>query len=193
MPRLFLALEVPRHVATGLSLLKGGLPGSRWIDAENYHVTLRFIGDIDRGKAHDLAEALDQITAPHCSISVRGLSVFGSKKPHALIALVEPHAALMDLNSAMERLCQRLGFAAEARRFMPHITLARLKNTKPEDAGLYLSQRGLVSAPCFTASRFVLMSSRDSVGGGPYAIEAAYPLSEGLLGVGAGAARAGGL
>ena len=57
MPRLFTALEVPRSVALGLSLLKGGLPGARWIDPENYHITLRFVGDIDDRRADDLAEA----------------------------------------------------------------------------------------------------------------------------------------
>ena len=176
MPRLFTALEVPRSVATGLSFLKGGLHGSRWVDPENFHVTMRFIGDVDPRQADDLADALDHIMAPPVQLKVNSLSVFGSKKPHALIALVEPQPQLILLNADMERLCQRLGMPADGRRFIPHITLARLKNTTPDEAALYLTQRGLVSVPEFTASRFVLMSSRDSVGGGPYAIEAAYPL-----------------
>ena len=178
MPRLFTALEVPRSVATSLSLLKGGLPGARWIDVENYHVTLRFIGDIDGRNADDLADALDQIEAPPLTLSIRSLSVFGSKKPHALIANIEPQPALAALHFDIERLCQRLGLAADPRRFIPHITLARLKNTTPEEAALYLSQRGLITVPNFTPGRFVLMSSRDSVGGGPYAIEATYRLIE---------------
>lgn len=177
MPRLFTALEVPRPVAARLAMLKGGLPGSRWVEPENYHVTLRFIGDVDGRQADDLAEALDQIQAPEINLSVSGLSVFGSKKPHALIAVVDQQPALTELHFSIERLCQRLGLAPDARRFVPHITLARLRNTKPEEAALYLSQRGLVFVPSFTASRFVLMSSRDSVGGGPYAIEAEYPLT----------------
>ena len=178
MPRLFISLEVPRRIATGFSMLKGGLPGSRWVDAENYHVTLRFIGDIDARQADDLADALDHISAPPLTLVTRGLSVFGSKKPHALIALVEPQPDLIALHADMERLCQRLGLPADGRRFIPHITIARLKNTTPDEAAFYLSQRGLVAVPEFTATRFVLMSSRDSVGGGPYAIEAAYPLVE---------------
>ncbi|MGL4406576.1 MAG: RNA 2',3'-cyclic phosphodiesterase [Notoacmeibacter sp.] len=178
MPRLFTALEVPRVVASHLSMLKGGMPGARWIDQENYHVTLRFIGDVDGRQADDLADALDQVSAPPLRLSSGGLSVFGSKKPHALIALINQQPALTELHYSIERLCQRLGLPADARRFVPHITLARLKSTKPEEAALYLSQRGLVTVPEFTASRFVLMSSRASVGGGPYAIEATYPLFE---------------
>jgi RNA 2',3'-cyclic 3'-phosphodiesterase len=181
MPRLFTALEVPRSVAVGLSLLKGGLPGARWIEPENYHITLRFIGDIDDRTADDLAEAMERLAAPPLTVSVRGLSVFGSKNPHALIACVEPNAALLTLQSDIDRLCQRLGLPADPRRFTPHITLARLKNAKPADAGRYLMERGLVYVPDFVASRFVLMSSRDSVGGGPYAIEAEYPLTRSSL------------
>jgi RNA 2',3'-cyclic 3'-phosphodiesterase len=176
MPRLFTALEVPRTVAVGLSLLKGGLPGARWIEPENFHITLRFVGDIDDRRADDLAEAMDRISAAPFPLSVRGLSVFGSKNPHSLIACIEPHPALLALYADIERLCQRLGLPADPRRFTPHITIARLKNAKAADAGRYLMERGLVYVPDFTASRFVLMSSRESVGGGPYVIEADYPL-----------------
>jgi RNA 2',3'-cyclic 3'-phosphodiesterase len=176
MPRIFTALEVPRPVALGLSLLKGGLPGARWIDAENYHITLRFIGDVDDRRADDLADAFDRIDIAPFAVKVRGLSVFGSKLPHALIANVEHDPRMGELQNAIERLCQRLMLPADPRRFQPHITLARLKNTRAEDAALYLTQRGLVTVPDFQALRFVMMSSRDSVGGGPYAIEAAYPL-----------------
>lgn len=187
MPRLFTALEVPRSVAAGLSLLKGGLPGARWIDPENYHITLRFIGDIEDRRADDLAEALDRIRARPFPLSVRGLSVFGSKNPHALIACVAPHPALIALQADIDRICQRLGLPGDPRRFTPHITIARLKNAKASDAGRYLSERGLVYVPDFTPSRFVLMSSRESTGGGPYLIEADYPLAQESLGLTVGA------
>ena len=177
MPRLFTALEVPRSVALGLSLLKGGLPGARWIDPENYHITLRFVGDIDDRRADDLAEALERIKAPGFALSVRGLSVFGSKNPHSLIANVEPSPALMTLQGDIDRLCQRLSMPGDPRRFTPHITLARLKAAKAADVGRYLVERGMVYVPDFVATRFVLLSSRDSIGGGPYVIEADYPLS----------------
>jgi RNA 2',3'-cyclic 3'-phosphodiesterase len=177
MPRLFTALEVPRSIAAQLSMLKGGLPGARWIEPENYHVTLRFIGDIDGRAADDFADALPRVSAPPVTLSVRGLSVFGSKQPHALIACIAPNPSLLTLQADIDRLAQRLNFPADPRRFTPHITLARLKNAKAADAGRYLAERGLVSAPDFTATRFVLMSSRDSTGGGPYVIEAEYPLA----------------
>jgi 2'-5' RNA ligase len=187
MPRLFTALEVPRSIAAGLSLLKGGLPGARWIDPENYHITLRFIGDIEDRRADDLAEALDRVRVKPFPLSVRGLSVFGSKNPHSLIACVAPHPALFALQSDIDRICQRLGLPGDPRRFTPHITIARLKNAKAADAGRYLSERGLVYVPDFMAARFVLMSSRESTGGGPYLIEADYPFAHEAQGFTVGA------
>jgi RNA 2',3'-cyclic 3'-phosphodiesterase len=177
MPRLFTALEVPRSVAIGLSLLKGGLPGARWIEPENYHITLRFIGDIDDRRADDLAETLARVSSAPLTLSIRGLSVFGSKYPHALIACIEPSAALITLQANIDRICQRMAMPGDPRRFTPHITIARLKNAKPADVGRYLMERGLVYVPDFTATRFVLMSSRESIGGGPYVIETEYKLS----------------
>ena len=61
MPRLFTALEIPPHIAQSLATMRGGLPGARWIDLENYHVTLRFIGDIDDALAHEIAGVLGRV------------------------------------------------------------------------------------------------------------------------------------
>jgi len=81
MPRLFTALEIPRDAALGLSLLRGGLSGARWIDVENYHITLRFIGDVDGPTADELIHALDRIKRPQFNLSLIGMGSFGSKNP----------------------------------------------------------------------------------------------------------------
>ena len=176
MPRLFAALEVPRDAALSLSLLRGGLFGARWIDTENYHITLRFMGDVDRHMAGEIADALDRVRRASFFVNLSGVGAFGSKKPHSVYAAVAPSVELGLLQSELERICQRLGLEADPRKFTPHVTLARLKNTSPEQVAHYLTGRGDFSASPFRAGRFVLMSSRDSVGGGPYLIEEAYPL-----------------
>ena len=61
MPRLFTGLEIPPSVAQSLDMMRGGLPGARWIDPENYHLTLRFIGDIDDALAHEIAGMLGRV------------------------------------------------------------------------------------------------------------------------------------
>lgn len=176
MPRLFTALEVPRDAALSLSLLRGGLPGARWIDVENYHITLRFIGDVEGRVADDIVNGLDRVSRASFEIRLSGVGAFGNKKPHALWAGVAPSAELAALQAEVDRICLRNGAAADARKFVPHVTIARLRNASPLDLAPYLSGHGGFSTAPFKVGRFVLMSSRDSVGGGPYVIEEAWPL-----------------
>lgn len=176
MPRLFTALEIPRDAAMSLSLLRGGLPGARWIDVENYHLTLRFIGDVEGHVADEIANALDRVRRPSFSLALAGVGAFGQKKPHSIWAGTAASPDLTALQGEIERICQRLGLSADPRKFTPHVTLARLRNTNPIDVAHYLSARGNFSTVPFRVGRFVLMSSRDSVGGGPYVIEEAWPL-----------------
>jgi 2'-5' RNA ligase len=177
MPRLFTALEIPRDAALSLSLLRGGLPGARWIDVENYHITLRFIGDVEGHVADEIANALDRVRRPSFQLALSGVGAFGSKKPHSIYAGVAGSPDLVALQAEIERICQRIGIAADPRKFIPHVTLARLRNSLPHDIAVYLSARGNFSAAPFKVGRFVLMSSRDSVGGGPYVVEEVWPLA----------------
>ena len=178
MPRLFTGLELPAEVAERLSYLRGGLPGARWISAENYHVTLRFIGDVDMVAAEEIAEGLARIRRRTFTLRISALGAFGGRKPHAIVANVEPSAPLSELQAEHERLLQRLGMPPETRKFLPHVTVARLRNVSPRDVAEYLTLRGGFSAGPIAIDRFVLFSSRDSVGGGPYVVEEAYPLAE---------------
>jgi 2'-5' RNA ligase len=177
MPRLFTALEIPRDAALSLSLLRGGLPGARWIDVENYHITLRFAGDVDAPVADELVNALDRIDRAPFQLTLSGIGSFGSKKPHSVWAGIEPSAELMALQGEINRICQRIGLPPDPRKFMPHVTIARLRNARLDDVVHYLASHGNFRALPFKASRFVVMSSRDSVGGGPYLVEEAYPLT----------------
>lgn len=176
MPRLFTGVEIPAEVAHSLSLLRGGIPGARWIDPENYHLTLRFIGDVDDGIARDVTQMLGSVSRRAFDISLNGLDQFGGKKPRAVFASVAGNGALVELQADHERILQRLGLPPEQRKFTPHITLARLRDSSSREVADYLAVRGAFKTPPFPVKRFVLFSSRASVGGGPYVIEAAYPL-----------------
>src|ERR1700737_473985 len=85
MPRLFTGLEIPEDIGQSLSSLRGGLPGARWINPENYHVTLRFIGDIDGVAANEVASLLFRINRKPFDVALQGLSSFGGKKPRAVV------------------------------------------------------------------------------------------------------------
>ena len=180
MPRLFTGLEVPQSTATMLSFLRGGLPAARWIEPENYHITLRFIGDVDDAVARDLAALLDGVHRAALEVAITDLDVFGGGKPRAIIAKVEASPALVELQAEHERLARRAGLEPETRRFTPHVTLARLRDTSSRAAADWLAMRagqGMRSA--FRAERFVLYSAKASTGGGPYIVEEAYPLRAG--------------
>ena len=177
MPRLFTALEIPSRVAQSLAMMRGGLPGARWIDPENYHLTLRFIGDIDDALARDIASLLGQVQRTAFDLRLDGLSSFGGRKPRAVVATVAPIAPLMELQAEHERLLQRLGREPEGRKYTPHVTLARLRDSSSHQVADYLSARGHFRSASFEVSRFVLFSSRASIGGGPYIVEEAYPLT----------------
>lgn len=177
MPRLFTALELPSQIAFTLSLLRGGLPGARWIDPENYHVTLRFVGDIDEPTADEIAGRLARVVRPSFNVEIEGLGAFGSRRPHAVFAGVKNSPALKELQAEQERIMQRVGLEPERRKFTPHVTLARLKGASASDVAAYLALRGDFRTPAFPVGRFVLLSSRASKGGGPYVMEEAYPLA----------------
>ena len=177
MPRLFTGIEIPPAIGQSLAMMRGGLPGARWIDPENYHLTLRFIGDIDDALAHEIADVLGRVHRQAFDLRLDGLTSFGGRKPRAVVAAVAPAGPLLELQAEHDRLLQRLGLEPEGRKYTPHVTLARLRDASNQDVADYLSVRGYFPSRVFTASRFVLFSSRSSVGGGPYVVEAAYPLA----------------
>ena len=177
MPRLFTGVEIPSAIGQALGMLRGGLPGARWIDPENYHLTLRFIGDVDETVAQEVALLLGRIRRGPFELHLEGLTSFGGRKPRAVVATIAPEQALMDLQAEHERLMRRIGLEPEGRKYTPHVTLARLRDTSSRDVADYLSARGYFRTSAFPVSRFVLFSARASTGGGPYVVEAEYPLS----------------
>lgn len=176
MPRLFTGLELPGAVVGQLALMRGGVVGASWVEPENYHITLRFIGDVDGDVARDIDETLSDVRKPKAPVRFEGLSWFGGGKPRAIVAKVRPEPALMDLQAEQERRLRRIGVEPETRRYTPHATLAYLRGVGQASVASYLAARGALLAESFTAERFVLYSARDGSGGGPYVVEAAYPL-----------------
>lgn len=178
MPRLFTGLRLPPEIGFALSLKRGGLHGARWIDPENYHITLRFIGDVDHHTANEVADVLAM--APDIEpfeLVLSHLGVFGGNKPRALFAGLEPSEPLNRLQASQERLLQKIGLAPEGRKFVPHVTLARLREATPDDLARHIAEAGHFEPLRFKVDGFALFSSRDSVGGGPYVVEQDYILA----------------
>ena len=178
MPRLFLGVEIPETIAERLQGLRGGLRNGRWVEAENYHVTLRFIGDIDDAMAADIADLLGSVQRQAFSLKLDGLGSFGGKRPRAIWARVGPSSELLALQLELEQICQRAGLPPEARKYTPHLTIARLRGTSSNEVADYLSQNGDLLCSPFEVNRFALYSAKPSIGGGPYIVEQTFALSK---------------
>ena len=176
MLRLFAGLEIPEQHRMRLSLVRSPIPGANWIAPEDMHLTLRFAGDIDNRVAEDFAGFLDEIHIEPFEVRLTEVAAFGGREPRVIFAAADGGAALQSLQRATERAAHSAGLPVEPRSFKPHVTLARLRGTRPEVIAHFLGSRPSLGLEPFTVDSFVLFSSRPSVGGGPYVIEERFPL-----------------
>jgi 2'-5' RNA ligase len=178
MPRLFTGIELPPDLVFRLSLLRDGLPGAHWIDAANYHITLRFAGDMPDRTARAFSAQLNEIAFDAFDLEISGLGSFGGNKPRAIWAAVKPSAALSHLQRAHERAARLAGLEPEPRNFVPHVTLARMRGGRADIVADYLARHGSFKSGPFPVNRFVLFSSRPNIGGGPYVVEEEYDAAD---------------
>ena len=176
MHRLFVAIRPPEHIRDLLIDAMDESTDFRWQTDEQLHLTLRFIGEVDRHMAADINDALGRIRAPRFTARIKNVASFDHRNAGALWAGVEPKEPLAALAAKVERVCQHIGLEPERRAFHPHITLARWKGRRTREVGDFLDRRrGLVSEP-FDVDRFVLFESRLSRHGAHYEEVASYPL-----------------
>jgi 2'-5' RNA ligase len=174
--RLFVALALPDAVAQGLMLIQSGVPGARWSTREQLHLTLRFIGEVDGRDAADIDDALSLIAAPRFALELHGVGEFGGKNPRALWAGMRPNEALKHLQRKIETAIQRLGLPAEERKFVPHVTLARLRAAPKGRVLDWLTYHALYASGPFEAESFTLFSSVLTDDGSIYTPEREYGL-----------------
>jgi len=176
MLRLFVGIEFPPELKLRLSLLQSGVAGAKWIDPGNFHLTLRFIGEIDEGMAADVDEALVRLKARRFSLQLAGAGVFGAPKPRQLWVGVEREPALATLQGKIEQALIRVGLPPEPRKFAPHVTLARLREPKRADIQQFLAMHGQFRAGPLAVDRFSLIASYPTKAGSVYEDQADYEL-----------------
>jgi len=177
MPRLFSGIKIPANIQPELADLQTGLDGARWIDPGDFHVTLRFAGDIDGNQADEFSGFLSNIHFTPFEITLQTMGSFGGNRPRAVWIGIKNCQDLIDLHHAHEMAAQHAGLKPESRKFVPHITLARLRNISPAETARYLEEKGLAKLRPFTVSKTILFSARPGGGGGPYKVEETYPAS----------------
>jgi 2'-5' RNA ligase len=154
----------------------GGISGARWQTDEQLHLTLRFIGEVDRHKAVDVHAALGAIHHPRFEIAVSGIGAFNRRgQPEAVWAGVTPHEPLRALHKKVDQAIRRIGIPPDERAYLPHITLARLRRSSGSVRGL-LEQSGGLTSPSFLIDSFALYESKLTPEGASYTIVERYPL-----------------
>jgi len=176
MHRLFVGIRPPAAIRVQLLALMGGVPGARWQNDGQLHCTLRFIGEVDRHAADDIAIGLGGVRFPAFEIALDGVGQFDSRgRPNALWAGLRPHDALTQLHHKIDQALVRAGQESERRAYLPHITLARMNaGAGPTDRFLE-AHAGLASAR-FLVEHFLLFESTLGREGAIYEAVERYPL-----------------
>jgi 2'-5' RNA ligase len=177
MLRLFVAIELPEEVRRRLEALARPLPGASWVRAEGMHLTLSFIGEIDEGLAADIDTELARISLPAFEIGLGGIGQFESRgRVRALWVGIGRAPALLALQARVEAALKRAGATPEARRFIPHVTLARFRDLPIHKVAPFISSRNGFKDGPIAVEGFALMSSRLGHHGSTYTAERRYPL-----------------
>lgn len=178
MLRLFVALALPALVKTQLAALAGGIPGARWVPPENYHLTLRFIGEIEAWRAEEVDAALAAIRAPRFELALAGIGTFEKGgRIQSLYVPAEPSEALARLQRKVETALQRIGLEPERRRFAPHVTLARTDRAETHKLVSFLQAHALFRPPPLAVEHFTLFSSHLGKEAAHYVPEVEYELA----------------
>lgn len=176
MYRLFVAIPLPATVKQQLAMLQGGIPGARWVSPEHYHLTLRFIGEVDGHQMSDIRSALDDVHLDPFTLRLEGVSAFTNRgKAHTIWVGVPRCQALMDLQKRVDTALRQTGAPPERRKYTPHITLARLRGAPGERVTRFLAAHALFATPSFDAQCFRLYLSRLGHSGPVHTVIASYP------------------
>ena len=176
--RLFVALDLPWLLRDRLSALAGaGIPGARWVPPENYHLTLRFIGETPGHRAEDIDTTLIALRAKGFSLTLAGVGTFanGGRSTELWVG-VERNPRLDHLQNKIETALQRCGLPPERRRFQPHVTLARLDNVPEAKLASFVQTHNLFRAEPVAVEHFTLFSSQLGKEASVYTPEVEYGL-----------------
>lgn len=176
MRRLFVAYRPPAGIIQHLLMTMGGVGGAHWQTEEQLHLTLRFIGEVDRHVAADVAATLATVHHPRFEIALDGIGQFDRRgRVEALWAGVTPHQPLKTLHNKIDQALGRVGVAPDSRTYLPHITLARFGRESGPLAG-FMAQSGGLSSPPFAVDGFNLYESRLTQAGSVYTVIEDYAL-----------------
>lgn len=175
--RLFIAIELPPELKEALATLRGDLPGARWVAAEQIHLTLAFLGEVEEEKVEGLRTELAGIHLPPFTLSLTGTGCFPNRHlPRVLWVGLTPQLRLTNLVTAVQGAIAACGLPVEERPFSPHLTLARFKFPAPREVGNFLDLPLPGPFPALAVQEFILFQSRLTPHGAEHLPLATFPL-----------------
>jgi RNA 2',3'-cyclic 3'-phosphodiesterase len=166
--RLFVALRPPAEIREALEGHMSGVSGARWQDDAQLHLTLRYIGEVDRRTAEDIASSLSSLRFEPITLRLAGVGQFERKgRCEALWAGVSPKDDVTRLHKKIDRMIAAMGLAPEHRAYLPHITLARM-NRVQSGAGEWLAAKSGLASQDFTMDNVILYESHLGSDGAVY-------------------------
>ena len=177
MHRLFVALRPPSAIRQACrSAMEDGPPAWAWQDNEQLHLTLRYIGAVERPVPEDVAAALGGIRAAPVELALDGVGWFDQGRSGALFARCAPVEPLLALHKKVDRALVQIGLEPERRAYLPHITLARRRRGAIDPAGWVERNAGLTSSVEAVAA-IILYETQIGRHGSSYEAVARYPLA----------------
>ena len=179
MPRLFIAVDLPDTINENLEAMFFGIPGARWVALDQLHLTVRFIGDVDGALFHDIKNTLEEVNIPPFDLQLKGVGHFPPRgTPRVIWVGLKKSKPLELLRKKIDTALMKIRVEPERRKFSPHITLARLKNSPIQKVANFLSGNGLFSQEPFQVDDFKLYSSTLTSKGAIHTIERIYSLTD---------------
>jgi len=125
--RIFLAIDLPQQVVEKLSTIQSFLSVGRPVDAENFHLTLAFLGEQQEELIEEIHHSLQLLSVRQFELELSGIDTFGGNEPNILYAGVTKSEALASLQKKIRGALHASGLQLNRSRFHPHVTLARFK------------------------------------------------------------------
>lgn len=179
MIRLFVAVDLPDDIRALICTMGGSIPGSRPVPENQLHLTLKFIGEVDTGMLDDIKNALHTIQTPIFHICLKGVGHFPPRgTPKVLWVGIEPVTEITALRNKIEKNLSEIEIPRERRKFSPHVTLARLRNSPLKRVSQFLAGNSLFDTPSFAVEDFRLYSSTLTSKGAAHTIQEIFPLQD---------------
>lgn len=180
MMRLFVAIDIPEPIRGELRGMGGSIPHARPVETDQLHLTLKFIGEVEHTIFLDIREALLAIALPQFSLCLKGVGTFPPRgTPRVLWVGAEPRENTLNLRNSIERTLAAIAIARSKKKYTPHVTIARLRNSPIRHLQQFLAGNAFLETADFTVQSFTLYSSRLTQKGAVHTVEATYPLFPG--------------